>query len=419
MGEGTRSVVSAARSTVSAPRSVVSVRSSAPRSVVSVRSSAPRSVAASNITTTASEAAHRALIQNLPTPSASTQPSVVSNNLVPTEVSAGTVLSTLQKSITGANAASTILGDSKVEMSTKTFAGTILGAAAGAVLAYAACKSEESSAIAEQEASIAAHRRHSMIESPMLALPGPPSNTPAGSMYSQTSRRTTMRAIDAPPLISSNTWPQRPPYAAIDQIEYNSYHNSEKTPSSHGHASLISARRTTPSLYEDTANSVPNLSHHSTSKASSRSTSKAPSREPSVVESRAPTELSKRSSSSKKSSKSHKSSRSKAPSTALSRVLEDEVSPPPDINNDRDDDLMTVAPSDSISCVGSKSRSRSKSSRHSKKDSSSRSESKRSSRKAEEADKTKPMSESGRSDRTITQKRYKERSGSAVTLPYR
>jgi hypothetical protein len=382
------------------------------KSLVSARSSVAKSTcSASTITaSTARQSQARALSSR-----SRSSPSVMSANKAGTEVSASTVLETLQRSLTGgvSGSAASLLGDSKIQISTKAFAGTLLGAAAGAAMAYAMCKSEEESAHAEEEASIVAHRRHLMSANQPLLLPGTPSNTPATSVVSRGSHKAGIRALGATQPISPDAY-ALVGYPGINPITYNAFASGTNIALSNAHSPVRSARRVVPSIYEISAGQDP--LHRLITNSSSRSTaSKAPSQARSTAESRAPSDHSHRSSSSKKADKSHSSKRSKAPSKVLSSVPEDELPPLPTTGHSvYDDDLGSVAPTDSISNAGSRSRSRSR--RHSKErhSSSSKSESKRSSRKGESKSKSRTQSDSGE---TVTPSRYKGRS--ATDLPIR
>lgn len=476
------------------------------RTIVSVRSGA-RSISGESMYSATRSVSHRSLALQACSTHA---PSVVSRapsqlSRAPTQmsqasqVSASTVLSTLQKSMAGGegsepsllSAAASLLSASKAEMSPKAFAGTLLGAAAGAAVAYAMCKSEEDSAHAEAEASLAAaYRRLSMQDSPMI-LPAP-SNSPAQSIYSQMSRRTGVRQIETghlreidpfefrmpdrnyaptPPLstvsaaktqASSRSARRISPSMLDDQTVQSQmydyappqYSNKSRTSSrAPSHASSYvpsnhTARETSysPASHHNTKEtSYASASHHTareasyapashsnsyvptnhTSRGPSKPTSKAQSPAASVVESRT-SERSKRSSSiSKKSSKSHPS-RSKAPSVSLSRVPEDYILPEHDNDDDDDDgdiDRETVAPSDSISCVGERRSPKSRTSSRSSKKSQSRSGRSRSqdrpSRSGAERSARRAATEvySVASDATMTPKNYKERS--VLSMPIR
>lgn len=150
-----------------------------------------------------------------------------------TGVSTKSTMSSIHDSITKQRDAgqSLTLGTDKVEISTKTLAGAVLGAAAGAAVAYAICKSKDDSACAERDASAAASR-HSKLELNsrrlLLPLPATPSHTPASSQCERMSRppvymtagdlteivrlgggrrNATMRAIENNPMISEHGSP--------------------------------------------------------------------------------------------------------------------------------------------------------------------------------------------------------------------
>ncbi|KAF2667207.1 hypothetical protein BT63DRAFT_481646 [Microthyrium microscopicum] len=426
----------------SAAKSVAS-RSAAAKSVVSVRS----------IQSAASSAAQQALVP------ATAAPSIVSRSGVafpiitqprapplpaPTELSAQTVLSTLHKSITGngGSMASSLLGDSRIEMSTKTLAGTLLGAAAGAAVAYAMCKSEEDSAHSERIASIAASQKSaSMIEPwsyPSPIIPGTPSHTPATSQYTSASRKTGMQALEGPMIpLSAYTGqtashgrafeylasspksqylgssPQsqylgtspgsrvsaarsaRRPSVTIE--DYEELDLEPKRPSSH-----LSRAHTTPAVSSRSSSRVPSkASSKAASIAASQSTarptpSRAASHTPSKqssqtaaeshhspsTTSRPRSESSKHTSTSKKSTRSGSSSKASKPKSGhhLDVVHERSWSPPADYTIfAADEDDESIVPSDSISNVGSTKRSKtSKRSKSSKSSSSTKGSSKHS-----------------------------------------
>jgi hypothetical protein len=382
------------------------------KSVVSTRNSAAKSAISDSTITTSM--ARRLQAGGLSSRSTSA-PSVPSVSRAATEVSASNVLETLQRSLIGgmSGSASLLLGDSKIQMSAKAFTGTLLGAAAGAAMAYAMYKSEEDSAREEEIASIAAHRQQLLSGNQATPLPRTPSNTPATSLISRGSRKTGMRALEAGQLIPSNSYALTG-YPRVEPIDSNAFTNRSNIPLSQTRPSVRSARRVAPSIYE--GSTTQNPLHNLVTKDNSRSASKLCSQTRSVVGSRAPSEHSNRSSASKKTDKRHTSKRSTAPSRSLSHILEEELPPlPPGGQSVYDDDLGSVMPTDSISNAGSRTRSRN--SRHLKEkkpSSTSKSESKRASRRQEGGSKKRSKSEAGK---TETPGRYKGRS--VINLPIR
>ncbi|KAF2429582.1 hypothetical protein EJ08DRAFT_698082 [Tothia fuscella] len=286
----------------------------------------------------------------------------------------------VQRSFTAPVLGSQKSGDS-FEISKKTLVGTILGAAAGAAVAYAMCKSEEDSAKAEEAAYHAVQRSSQQLQAshPYL-LEGPPSYTSqarvirsaseAGSYYDETR---SMRAIEAP---------SPPPPSGYQHPSY-----STAAPSRH-HDHLSSSGRSRVSLAR--SNTLP--------EARPKNTLDLPIVPPETQ--REPSEGSRQSSRSHHSShshhtkpssshtKSHRSSsrsqsRHNSPAPSLSRILKDHAAPVrgssvlgrnyeaepylsssgENYNNNNDNDADTVAPSDSISCAGDSTRRKKKSSR--------------------------------------------------------
>jgi len=422
-------------------QSVASTRSAA-RSVVSTKSAAKSVVSAKSITSAAQSAAQRAMTVHSKAGSVIGVPAEAMN--APSEVSAQSVLTTLQKSITSphSSAVASLLSNSKVEMTTKTLAGTLLGAAAGAAVAYAMCKSEEDSARQEEEASLAAARMY-RAQQPQIAYPRTPSNTPAGSHYtaSQAGARAPL-LLEAPPLPPLSNYTGSP-LSLTRAIEYL----PSRAPSQ-----VSSARRPTKSVEERFAeldlhsvhgSKAPSVkapsakaSSHAGSKTSKRASSKAASEAPTPASkapteksrsrsaSRARSEASRHSSHSHSSRKSHRSHSSRhkgaeslSGSAYLGIVVEEgsDSEPPADHAAflGEQDDVETVAPSDSISCAGS--------SRRRKKRRGSKSEGKKESRKEGSRDRRKKDSSESGSEATVTQKKYsaKERDRSVASLPVR
>lgn len=105
---------------------------------------------------------------------------------VPNDLTTVSVLHALQQSMMSSKSGAGMLSTSKIEISSRTLAGTLIGAAAGAAVAYAACKSEEDSALAELEfAAAMAARRSTFAHAGSKRVPRPPYNT---SNESQNSR---------------------------------------------------------------------------------------------------------------------------------------------------------------------------------------------------------------------------------------
>ena len=191
--------------------------------------------------------------------------STAAKSTTPSELSAKSVLATLQRSLVGSDSGKLLFGDSKIEISTKALAGTLLGAAAGAAVAYAMCKGEEDSARAEQEAYIASRRQSRVLELPApLMPPTPQSAHQAGSNYSSKSKRSTLRAIEAPPhhlpsrLSVANRTSSHQSYPIMKSIEYVPI-------ASHSHASVTRSARTPAPSYHELSNELDRKSTHSRS----------------------------------------------------------------------------------------------------------------------------------------------------------
>jgi hypothetical protein len=333
----------------------------------------------------------------------------------PTELSAQSVLATLQQSIMGATGSKLL--DSKIEMSPKTLAGTLLGAAAGAAVAYAMCKSEEDSARAEHEAYLASKRSSRVIElDPNRLVPGLRALPPAPSHYSDASRRSAVRAIEGAPAplmshVPSNAGFLPDPVVALTAMEsaHSRAHRADSRVSS-------SSRTRVASVHGEDVEADARSVHSSRSHKSHRSHSSH--------HSKAKSSTSKHTSSSKRRGSGHHHSRS---SHALPSVPEDRVTseesdyPPPEdyvAYVEDNSDLDTVAPSDSISCAGSSRSKRSKRSKTKGSKSSSRTGLKSSSNHKVKTLKPLSMSEAG-SVKTITPRGYFAGQGSMVTLPIR
>lgn len=306
----------------------------------------------------------------------------------------------------------------------KTIIGTLLGAAAGAAVAYAMCKGEADSAREEADA-YAQHAKRLMAAPP----PAPASENPqqaaypyqhqqieyqdpprtihrnfsaTESIYSTPSHHGALRAIEAPPSRSY----QSPTYTSIapsqartdfdEAIEYipaASVVSGSRAPTERSrgpptfitspksaagrssHSTLISEFRPPTEVpraaaVDDSARSVASSHRSSRSKAESKAETKAESKAPS----KAPSSIASlpRSTHSLSSKHTSASKKSKAPSIVGSILGRDAIveelaivtaAPAPStIIEDLNLDTMTVVPEDSISCVGS---SRSRRSHHS------------------------------------------------------
>jgi hypothetical protein len=253
-----------------------------------------------------------------------------------------------------------------IEISRKTLVGTILGAAAGAAVAYAMCKSEEDSAKAEEAAYYAVQNSSRQLQAshPRL-LEGPPSYTSrprsvrnaseVGSYYED---GYPMRAIEAPPpsgyhhpSYTTVAPSQHPEHISSSGRSRVSLTRSNTMPERRPQSTLISSFAPTESPREPREGShhTPR-SHHSKAKASSHSKSR------------------------RSSSRTHSRLHSPAPpmdripeaiaappargSSVLGRNYEAEPYVPPEGDRSNHDDADTVAPSDSISNAGDSTRRR-------------------------------------------------------------
>jgi catechol 2,3-dioxygenase-like lactoylglutathione lyase family enzyme len=426
----------------------VAGRSMAGKSSVSVRS----------LQSAAESAARQSLQASSVTRSRATESITTAPMLpAPTEMSASSVLDALQKSIlaTGSGTVSMLSG-SKIEISTRTLAGTLIGAAAGAAVAYAACKSEEDSARAELEASIAASQISSERYAESIRVPRPPSNTPNNSHYSRFQIEeapvslsaylqplSQSRAIEYLPSASatqvSTRSARRPSVStgnAVTESDARTQVSSRRSRSKAPSVSVAALRERATSMSQATSK-APTKASSRLSKVESRRTSheehieeRSHSISPSHSSQRAKSETSRLSSSSKKSRRTERSESkaSKVRSTRLDSVIETDsehdrpASPPEDHMNFVDDDgeRDTVVPGDSISNVGSRRSKTSKSSSKTKKTScggkSTRSSAVSSRRRSEHTVQYDEMSDNGSAE-TMTPRRYKERS--AASLPIR
>ncbi|KAJ9666531.1 hypothetical protein H2201_003454 [Coniosporium apollinis] len=264
----------------------------------------------------------------------------------------------------------------------KKIIGTLLGAAAGAAVAYAMCKGEEDSARAEAVAYAASQASsRKLVEAPLQeAQPQPTYESPdpkrlhrnfsdTESFYSTPDRY--QRAIAAAPARSyhSPTYISVPPTQAPQQtIEY--------IPA----ASVVSARSHR-SAKRSVSSPIPTAAHSTVSKTRSTLISTfVPDEAPRALP--APSEHSVHSSGSKARSSHTAASKYSSRRSSASQVPLPESKPPSIIGSiigrgDEEyavlpDDNDSVAPSDSISNAGSRRSSHSKSSKHSKHSKSSR-----------------------------------------------
>jgi hypothetical protein len=361
------------------------------------------------------------------------------DDLPESHASAQDVLATLQRSMGSASGATLGNKSSTITISTKALAGTLIGAAAGAAVAFAMCKSEEESAQAEERAVIMAadRRRFSVVEEPTPPRsrrgslrriePMPEAEMrPVGTQTYMTGPSAAAAAAAAAAAVasvmSSNSRREAPP-------QYVSMASSSVPSRSPTVISARSARRPTAesvsskpvspvivsraaSAYEraseaptaPTARTSPSAakseaasSRHSrkSSSSSQRSRSKAvPERRNSLLQDIGEDEQLAASTVSRQSQKSRKS-HSHAPShvsssrqsSAARRLIEESVTPQSSAEflgssgmKSSDDDRDTVVPSDSISCVGSAKSRRSTSSKHSSRSKDGESKSKTSSK---------------------------------------
>jgi hypothetical protein len=326
-------------------------------------------------------------------------------------ISDGNVLSSIQRSCTD-SATSAIPMFGGIGISPTTIAGTLLGAAAGAAAAYAFCKSEEDSRMRELEASMAAHRlsgrspsqRH-RVPSEQRLLSGHHQPMPLErrytaptesrrqsnrgridrgfsvveveeeeegyeqperrlltgprSTFSQRSRRTAVRAIEAPPDRDDRSYVTR-------SASYRTALEEMPSPTEISmRRSEVSTRRSEASVRRSEA-----PGHRSEvsvrSKRSSRSEKSRTVRGSEVDEAedrsydqhKHPIDygVARSTASSKKSSKGSRVSRRSKRESRISSHSEEYL---PALPDEFDDDLDTIAPSDSVSNAGSR-RSRSR-----------------------------------------------------------
>jgi catechol 2,3-dioxygenase-like lactoylglutathione lyase family enzyme len=351
-----------------------------------------------------------------------------------------------------------------ISISRKTLVGTILGAAAGAAVAYAMCKSEEDSAKAEQAAYLAAQdaTKHLQASRPRLLDAKPQFSSPARSVQNASEIEYVqgyhpVRAIEAPPTYQHPSFTTvvsgHPVPESVASKSRVSAARSQSYPESRARSSIISSfvpeeqTRAIPD-FEYGSSPVHTKSHHSKTKSSTSS--------------------SKHSSASKHSSRSRDQSRSRSksrtPQPSLSRILESDGDAPakassrtskastrtsvlgrsvmPDhypSSSDREnsnDDLDTIVPSDSVSQIGSSSsrrphrrQSEPSSSSHHSTSSSRRDDSRRASevdmmavepKKKHKKKKSHRTSEAG-TESTMTPDKYvvHHSAGSAMSLPVR
>jgi hypothetical protein len=328
-------------------------------------------------------------------------------------------LSTLQRSFTE-NATSALPNLGGIGISPATLAGTLLGAAAGAAAAYAFCRSEQDSKMRELEASMAAHRlsgrspseRHRVPpEQRMLSGRRQPmplersyteptetrrrSNrgridrgfsvveieeeneeeeqhperrmlTGPRSTFSQRSRRTSVRAIEAPPDRDDRSYVTRSASyrTALEEMPSPTEVSMRKSGAS-ARRSEASARRSEVSVRRSEAagrrSEVSVRSRRSSRSEKSRTVrgSELDEEEDRYYDQhRHPVDygVPKSTVSSKKSSKESRVSRRSKRESKISSRSEEYL---PALPDEFDDDLDTIAPSDSVSNAGSR-RSRSR-----------------------------------------------------------
>ncbi len=375
-------------------------------------------------------------------------------------MSSQNVLASLQRSLTGA------LPDGNICISPKALAGTLLGAAAGAAVAYAMCKSEEDSARAEERAALmhagtrrrasageeaAATRRVSLrrIEpAPELVAVGTQTFMQAAS-HAPSRRESPVEYVQLVAASMANR--SCPTVLSARSVREPSPREEDQVPVtvSRAQSTYEAPRSSAPSVSKSTAKSEASSRHSkksSSGSSSHRSKSKAPERRsiglPDISETEQLGSSARSSASrhSKKTSHSHHSKHSSrhrreaedAASDDEGTVLLEKQTIVPDAAG-TDDDRDTVVPSDSISCVGSSRSKRSSASKQSKAKSSTSSSKHRSRAHSEvgihydkndDIKSEPPLRRSARrgpseagTETTITPRNYKERS--VTSLPIR
>ena len=351
------------------------------------------------------------------------------------------------------------------QASAKAVVGTLIGAAAGAALVYAACKSESESAREEAEflawkAKAQAQTRHSDIRQP----PGRLDRKTSGKLHYEAPPPSALRAIERAPAMSYHmpTYTSVPPSTAATQpqaIEYTSASamgNGSRYSVNRSFTNPVTAReyqdsvvseRTTSTTSQSTLvdtfvpSEAPKLLSYDVGRRSSAESvhshrsarSKAKSRRddsstpPSAFETRQSESKSSHSRSQSKVSRKPSRASSRTPSAAeipipSSVVSGSNIAPilgrsGPAIVREPDSETDTVAPSDSISCAGGSVKS--KKSGNSTKSKSSSKHSKRSSK----AEVLRPYGVSDTGSDASTVKPFRKNSvadvTSAVSLPIR
>jgi len=244
-----------------------------------------------------------------------------------------------------------------ISISRKTLVGTILGAAAGAAVAYAMCRSEEDSAKAEHAAYLAAKgaTKHLQTAHPHLldakpAYSAPPAPVPTRSVQNASEIEYVhgyhpVRAIEAPPSNYGQPIYQHPSFTTVvsgptprtESVTSKSRASAGRThsyPESQARSSIISSfvpeqhSRELPPFtpVEYGSNPVPTAKSHQSSTQSHHS-----SHHSSASKAKSSTSTSKQSSTSKRSSRSRERGRSRSTSRArysnLGRIPEDDAPP--------------------------------------------------------------------------------------------
>jgi catechol 2,3-dioxygenase-like lactoylglutathione lyase family enzyme len=345
-----------------------------------------------SIASAATSLAKKAMVPANSTAARSVKPPSEAPSAVPTSASKTTSkpraeAPTIQRSFT-MPALTPQSSNDNISISRKTLVGTILGAAAGAAVAYAMCKSEEDSAKAEQAAYLAAQgaTKHLQASHPHLLDAKPAYSSPARSIQNASEieyvqGHQPVRAIEAPPpnyqhpsfttVVSgqpapesvaaksrasaarSHSYPESQARSSIissfvpeeqpreildfDAVEYRSSHSHAKS----SHSKVKSS--TSISKHSSTSK----RSSHSRDRARSRSKSRTP--QPglgSIMESEG--EMPAKASS--------RTSRGSKRTSVLGRSVVPDQYPSSSEKEISNDDLDTIVPSDSVSQVGSSSR---------------------------------------------------------------
>ena len=225
--------------------------------------------------------------------------------------------------------------DDKMEISRKTLVGTILGAAAGAAVAYAMCKSEEDSARAEQAAyhAVQASTKQLQASHPELLDVAPVYSSPARSTRNASEadpyydRGYPVRAIEAPPPPSYHhpayttfISPQQPEEPVSSPRSRISVSRSLTSPEGKQRSTILSSFSPSGIACETQKAEADHHSSHSERNSTHSRTKSHHSKSPKSSTS------SRHSSSSKRTSRSksrHRSS-NRTPQPSLSRILEGE-----------------------------------------------------------------------------------------------